>query len=77
MNETVTESTAMPVAVVVAADLQRRDQWVIDRLLVVAVVGRSVLPAVNFGGKTVDVDGGLLDATASRSRRTPAWEVIR
>src|SRR6056297_1076915 len=67
VNEAVTRSLAIASAVVVAVDAQGRDQRMVDRLLVVAVVAGSMLLAVNFDGKAVDVDGGLFDAAASRS----------
>jgi len=67
MNEAIAQSIAFTRAVVVAAGAQARDQRMIDRLLVVAVVAGSVLFAMHFDGEAVDVNRGPFDATASRS----------
>src|SRR6056297_3305636 len=67
MNEAIAQSIAFTRAVVVAAGAQARDQRMIDRLLVVAVVAGSVLFAMHFDGEAVDINRGPFDATASRS----------
>lgn len=68
MDESVAKSLASSGAVVVATDTQACNQRMIHGLLVVTVVSGSVLLAVNFNGKAVDVDRRVCDA-ASPPRR--------
>ena len=59
MNESIAEPIADSGAVVVSADRQRGDEGMVDGLAVVAVVLRTVLLAMHFNRKAIDVDGGV------------------
>lgn len=65
VNESVAQSLTLSGTVVVAAGAQRCDQGMVDGLFVVAVIGGSVLLAVNFNWKAINVDRCLPDASSS------------
>src|SRR6056297_748098 len=66
MDESIAKSLAISHTVVVATDTQARNQRMIHGLFVVPIVSGSVLLAVNFNRKAVDVDRRVCDAASSR-----------
>ena len=82
MDETVAQSMTVARTIIVALDREARDQRMINRVLVVAVVTATVLTAVNGDWEAVNVDRAshhgvaFVSARASQVTMCPVEETV-
>ncbi len=70
MDKAVAQAMPVASAIVIAIHREAGDQWMVNRIAIVAVVTAALLLAVNLDGKAVDVDGGSHHGVISTPTRT-------